>query len=398
MSIKKDFNYICKKNIFVIVMIILLCPILGISYSSFVMNTNKYKASEMLIGNLLYSIRINGNSVNTITVPKGETEAVIEITSLNTVSSNYKLVYAINPNINVIYAVDENEPTYGLITNTKTSSVLIMNTSENNITITFDIAGGFITDELANVTADTGYTEVSSNYMKYDYETLAMFVDGVRVEELNSNKYYNLVSYSCTNGETINWIRSSYEIRVKPHMKQTKCKIYFEEGELSPVHSYSCANSYNGVIPYSLTYTGNCTVIDDGNNNWRVKFLTSGTLSFVENIELDLFLVGGGGGVSSSIYCGGGAGGYTATYREVVVNATDGKTNTGGGAGAGSSKYVTKGGSGGGGNGGISSRYATPGYNNTGGGGGGKGAPGSSSTKSIAKNGGSGIVVIRNTR
>ena len=47
------------------------------------------------------------------------------------------------------------------------------------------------------------------------------------------------------------------------------------------------------------TYTGSSTFIDDGNGNWRIKFLTSGTLTFT-NLGtgvngIDVFLVGGGG-------------------------------------------------------------------------------------------------------
>ena len=44
------------------------------------------------------------------------------------------------------------------------------------------------------------------------------------------------------------------------------------------------------------TYTGTSILIDDGNGNWRIKFLTSGTLRFAKNPgQLDVFCVGGGG-------------------------------------------------------------------------------------------------------
>ena len=48
-----------------------------------------------------------------------------------------------------------------------------------------------------------------------------------------------------------------------------------------------------------FTYSGQCQVIDDSTeayNEWRIKFLTSGTLKFTANIAVDIFLVGGGGG------------------------------------------------------------------------------------------------------
>lgn len=70
------------------------------------------------------------------------------------------------------------------------------------------------------------------------------------------------------------------------------------------------------------TYTGESELIDDGNKNWRIKFLTSGTLTFVKlngaKNGIDVFMVGGGGGGGSGspyLYSSGfgGGGGYTTT-------------------------------------------------------------------------------------
>jgi hypothetical protein len=74
-------------------------------------------------------------------------------------------------------------------------------------------------------------------------------------------------------------------------------------------------------------YSGNATFIDDGDGNWRVKFLTSGTLTVSKNVFVDIFAVGGGGngGKGQAGYYttaganhasgGGGGGGYTKTER-----------------------------------------------------------------------------------
>ena len=80
-----------------------------------------------------------------------------------------------------------------------------------------------------------------------------------------------------------------------------------------------------------FTYSGQCQVIDDSTeayNEWRIKFLTSGTLKFTANIAVDIFLVGGGGGGAgrvsnsdSNILCsGGGGGGYTKTLSNIRLN------------------------------------------------------------------------------
>lgn len=85
------------------------------------------------------------------------------------------------------------------------------------------------------------------------------------------------------------------------------------------------------------TYSGSAVLIDDGNYNYRIKFLTSGTLKFTYLGSLangiDVFCVGGGGGGG---FCGGG-GGYTKTGSfvpnvntpyEIVIGAGDAGTKT----------------------------------------------------------------------
>lgn len=66
------------------------------------------------------------------------------------------------------------------------------------------------------------------------------------------------------------------------------------------------------------SYTGNASLIDDGNYNWRIKFLTSGTLRFTSlgnASTIDVFCVGGGAGGSGGVnsYQPSGSGGYTTT-------------------------------------------------------------------------------------
>ena len=79
------------------------------------------------------------------------------------------------------------------------------------------------------------------------------------------------------------------------------------------------------------TYTGNASLIDDGDGNWRIKFLTSGTLTFTKlgsaKGGLDVFCVGGGGAGGSGYWDAGngygkaGSGGYTTTTKSIQVTA-----------------------------------------------------------------------------
>ena len=99
---------------------------------------------------------------------------------------------------------------------------------------------------------------------------------------------------------------------------------------------YSTAISFN-TIP-EFTYTGDYEIVNDSDEpitvsqgNWKIRFLTSGTLTFT-NLNgaeggIDVFLVGGGAkglngtAPSNEYYGSGGGGGYTSTKRGVSVQA-----------------------------------------------------------------------------
>lgn len=85
-----------------------------------------------------------------------------------------------------------------------------------------------------------------------------------------------------------------------------------------------------------FTYTGDYAIVDDSDKaisdfatwtgNWKIRFLTSGTLTFT-NLNgagngIDVFLVGGGGGSGGIIGWypqGGGGSGYTKTVKNITL-------------------------------------------------------------------------------
>ena len=82
------------------------------------------------------------------------------------------------------------------------------------------------------------------------------------------------------------------------------------------------SGEYSG--PPEFTYTGQYEFIDDGDGNWRLKFLTSGTFVLLRpsELQIDVFLVGGGGGGAGAHNAqggGGGGGGYTATHNLITI-------------------------------------------------------------------------------
>ena len=151
------------------------------------------------------------------------------------------------------------------------------------------------------------------------------------------------VSYDCNGG--FGSIPSSYfEANVAKALATTGCwkidkgtsgTLYYSKGWATT--STATTSTYTGGQSISTSsnmnlyaiygklfdYTGNYNVIDDGGGNWRVKFLTSGTLTTYAQANFDVFLVGGGGAGSSSLEGAGGAGGggYTTTAINVKVNA-----------------------------------------------------------------------------
>lgn len=100
------------------------------------------------------------------------------------------------------------------------------------------------------------------------------------------------------------------------------------------------------IVPI-FTYSGTYEIVDDNNNvvnneyqgnNWKIKFLTSGTLKFSNlgsiTTGIDVFLVGGGGG-GGGMMGGGGGGGYTKTVKNKSVNIRSSYSITIGSGGAG---------------------------------------------------------------
>ena len=80
-----------------------------------------------------------------------------------------------------------------------------------------------------------------------------------------------------------------------------------------------------------ITYTGKCKYVDDGDGNWRLKLLTSGTLTLGSSINVDIFAVGGGGGGGNGTRVsdngasnggGGGGGGYTKTVKNSFIKGS----------------------------------------------------------------------------
>ena len=251
---RKSINIILKRNILIILLMISMCPVLGFSYARFVINTDSYRSNEMYMAELLYSVKIDDVNTYMLSIPKGESEHIIEITSLNAVSTNYKLIYQNNSNVKIEYASDDWYLVYGNIIKVNKTHIRVTNLTEEEQTIEFNIVGGYYFNDVKDIKVPEGYTDFYEEYWHFDYETMALYVNNTRVEELNSDKYYDLVSYTCSNfNDSIEVLfNSDTQTLNVPINKQTKCSLYFEEID-NPVYNFD----YTGkTVSFKVPKTG----------------------------------------------------------------------------------------------------------------------------------------------
>ena len=156
----------------IIAVLIGISILLSVTFSSYIVTSNNHKAAEMYIGELKYSIEIDGSSTNTLTVPTGETIVDVKVNNLNPVDTYYKLIYLKNTNITVKYYestkdTDDVVTTYNKPNDSITSSnsnivkLLITNNSASSQNIAFTMKGGYITNTLEDITTPSTYSEIT---------------------------------------------------------------------------------------------------------------------------------------------------------------------------------------------------------------------------------------------
>ena len=161
-----------QKYFAVISVLIGISILLSVTFSSYIVTSNNHKAAEMYIGELKYSMEIDGSSTNTLTVPTGETIIDIKVNNLNPVDTYYKLLYLKNTNITVKYYestkdTDDVVTTYNKPNDSITSSnsnivkLLITNSSTSSQNIAFTMKGGYITNTIQDITTTSTYSEIT---------------------------------------------------------------------------------------------------------------------------------------------------------------------------------------------------------------------------------------------
>ena len=161
-----------QKYFAVISVLIGISILLSVTFSSYIVTSNNHKAAEMYIGELKYSMEINGSTTNTLSVPTGETIVDVKVNNLNPVDTYYKLLYLKNTNITVKYyesTKDTNEvvTTYNKPNDSVTSSnsntikLQITNSSTSSQNIALTMKGGYITNTVEDITTPSTYSEIT---------------------------------------------------------------------------------------------------------------------------------------------------------------------------------------------------------------------------------------------
>ena len=161
-----------QKYFAVISVLIGISILLSVTFSSYIVTSNNHKAAEMYIGELKYSIELNGSSTNTLTVPTGETIIDIKVNNLNPVDTYYKLLYLKNTNITVKYyestkdtndvVTTYNKPNDSITSsNSNTIKLQITNSSTSSQNIALTMKGGYITNTVEDITTPSTYSEIT---------------------------------------------------------------------------------------------------------------------------------------------------------------------------------------------------------------------------------------------
>ena len=170
--------------------------------------------------------------------------------------------------------------------------------------VTLNANGGEISSNVLTVSYGAPYENLPTPTRQY-YNFLGWYTDSEGGELVNNT---SLVSIAANHVLYARWESSLLNVTYE----------YL-------INNYSCGGTTKGTPVF--TYTGTCEILDDSSvlaGAWRIKFKSSGNLTFVKAAKIDAFLVGAGGGGdngSASFGGNGGGGGYTVTAKNNIIEA-----------------------------------------------------------------------------
>lgn len=155
------------KYYLVVAILVFTSIVLSITYSNYFVESGNHKAAEMYIGELSYTININGNNTNFVSIPNGTSDITLLISSKNEINTKYKLGYIIdnnNSNYSIYYYNDTSYSTpSGSITSNGNKSIKlrITNNSSTALKFTFKAFGGYDHNDLNGIVLSGGYMQIT---------------------------------------------------------------------------------------------------------------------------------------------------------------------------------------------------------------------------------------------
>ena len=161
-----------NKYLLIIEMLVVISIVLSITYSNSFVESSNHRVAEMYIGSLKYSMKIDSNETNTLSLKPGVTVIDVDVNNLNPVDTYYKLLYLNNSNLEIKYFsetkdTDEVKTSYKSPNDSITSSntnnlkLFIRNNSDTNQDVSFSLKGGYINNTLSDISVPSGYSEIT---------------------------------------------------------------------------------------------------------------------------------------------------------------------------------------------------------------------------------------------
>ena len=349
------------------VVLVLFCLVLNVTFAKYTAKVS-VPGTNITIGDLTYNMIINevkldesvgtklpsntiiGDRIILLKADKTEQFNVI-LSSLNEIDTKYEITYKVCTDVNCTSFIDTPDAVQiayhidtpyisGTISAGKMKSIILVsdNQDDKDYYVQIDLNVGYAHNELALT------NQISNNFSPGSLEgnlSIIAYVDGVEVETFPTEPNYETgITCLYKNGSTSDArgvfrysASKGWEVDIFGLNKSlTTCRVDFTE-VLKVTHEvlstrYDCANLQAGSKPSDplISYTGNCSVIsdtenEDGTHTWRMKLLTSGTLTVNGFMYIDVFLVGGGAGGSVAGNPNGGGGGYTKTVKNIKLDS-----------------------------------------------------------------------------
>ena len=343
--------------------LVLFCLALKVTFAKYITKTNK-QGTNITIGNMNYLFEVNKDfpdlksdiyNDRIIKVKASTTQRYyVSITAQNKYASKYELNYkvcasydkktntctyadSLPKGVKIAYSYDTPNPVEGEIgaTDTKIITIYTNNSTLEDAYLELTMNAGYIHNELKTLGA--GYNLIEDEFKNPDsaqveIQTTIAYTNGEQVESYDfpstGNFVLRLTCYDKNGAESDvttadgYWNGKRWEVNVTKAIGNTVCKARFNETD-SPIPGFQyLVNGEDKSRDEAYV-----KITNEGDGNWFIKFLQSGTFKMIDpaTYNLDIFLVGGGGagawnyGFSS----GGGGGGYVKSFTYIAAKDTE---------------------------------------------------------------------------